>query len=70
VTVENHNIIGGLGAAVAETLVESVPVPMERIGSRDRFGEVGPLDYLKKTFEMTAQDIAAKALQAIQRKNR
>ena len=68
VTVENHNIVGGLGAAVAEALVESVPVPMERIGSRDRFGEVGPVDYLKKAFEMTAEDIAEKAMLAVGRK--
>jgi transketolase len=68
VTVENHNTIGGLGSAVAEVLVENAPVPMERIGSQDRFGEVGPVDYLKKAFEMTAEDIAKKAQKAIQRK--
>jgi transketolase len=68
VTVENHSIIGGLGSAVAEVLVENTPVPMERIGSRDRFGEVGPVDYLKKSFHMTADDIAEKAKRAIQRK--
>jgi transketolase len=67
VTVENHSIIGGLGSAVAEVLAEHAPAPMERIGS-DRFGEVGPVDYLKKAFHMTADDIAAKAKLAIQRK--
>ncbi len=39
VTAEEHSIIGGLGSAVAETLAETVPTPMERIGIRDRFGE-------------------------------
>ncbi len=39
VTAEDHSIIGGLGGAVAEHLVESNPVPMERIGVKDRFGE-------------------------------
>ena len=39
VTAEEHSIIGGLGSAVAETLAETAPTPMERIGIRDRFGE-------------------------------
>lgn len=69
VTVENHNIINGLGSAVAEVLVENKPVPMERIGSRDRFGEVGSVDYLKKAFNMTADDIVKAAQKAVQRKN-
>jgi len=70
VTVENHSIINGLGSAVAEVLAECAPVPQERIGSRDRFGEVGPVDYLQKTFGMTAEDIAEKAQCAIQRKGK
>lgn len=68
VTVENHNIIGGLGSAVAEVLVENKPVPMERIGSRDRFGEVGTVDYLKQTFEMSASCIVAKVEEVLKRK--
>ena len=47
VTAENHNIIGGLGSAVCETLGSNCPVPVERVGVKDRFGEVGPIDYLK-----------------------
>jgi transketolase len=39
VTAEEHSIIGGLGSAVAETLAETVPTPLERIGIRDHFGE-------------------------------
>lgn len=68
VTVENHNIINGLGSAVAEVLVENIPVPMERIGSQDKFGEVGSVDYLKKAFEMTAEDIINKAKKVLARK--
>ncbi len=68
VTVENHNIINGLGSAVAEVLVENAPVPMERIGSQDRFGQVGPVDFLQKEYEMTAEDIVRKAKKAIKRK--
>lgn len=68
VTAENHNIINGLGSAVAEVLAENVCVPLERIGAKDRFGEVGPVDYLRERFEMTAEDIAKAAKRAISRK--
>ncbi|MEG1255612.1 transketolase family protein [Clostridium sp.] len=68
VTCENHSIINGLGSAVAEVLVENTSVPMERIGARDVFGEVGPVDYLKEKFEMDAKSIVNKALLAVNRK--
>ena len=61
VTAENHNIIGGLGSAVCETLGSNCPVPVERVGVKDRFGEVGPIDYLKQVMGLTAQDIAVAA---------
>ena len=60
VTAENHNVINGLGSAVAEVLCENCPVPMGRIGVNDTFGEVGPMKYLKEKFGMTALDIAHK----------
>lgn len=68
VTAENHNIINGLGSAVAEVLAENACVPLERIGAKDCFGEVGPVDYLRERFEMTAEDIAKAAKRAISRK--
>jgi len=68
VTAENHNIINGLGSAVAEVLAETDPIPMERIGSRDLFGEVGTQDYLMRRYEMTAEDIAKKVRKVIARK--
>ena len=68
VTIENHNIINGLGSAVAEVLVENYPIPMGRIGSKDRFGQVGSVDFLQKEYEMTAEDIVKKAEQVIKRK--
>lgn len=68
VTVENHNILNGLGSAVAETLAEHCPVPLERIGIPDVFGEVGTMDYLKERYHMTPGDIAAAARRAIARK--
>ena len=39
VTTEEHNIVGGMGSAVAESVSESYPVPIKRIGARDMFGE-------------------------------
>lgn len=68
VTAENHNVIGGLGSAVAEVLVENRPVPMERVGVQDEFGEVGPAPWLKERFGLTAKDIAEKAKKVIGRK--
>ncbi|MCL2030147.1 MAG: transketolase family protein [Oscillospiraceae bacterium] len=68
VTCENHNVAGGLGSAVAELLVKTVPVPVEMIGTQDHFGEVGPEDYLRGKFRLTAVDIAAAAQRAVSRK--
>jgi transketolase len=68
VTVENHNIVNGLGSAVAEVLVENITIPMERVGVKDLFGEVGPADYLKERFELTANDIVKKVEKILKRK--
>lgn len=59
VTVENHTVIGGLGSAVAEIVVETCPVPMRRIGIQDRFGEVGNRAYLRKCLHIDMPDIVA-----------
>lgn len=68
VTCENHNVAGGLGSAVAESLVKHNPVPVEMIGTQDHFGEVGSEDYLRGRFHLTAVDIAAAAKRAVSRK--
>jgi transketolase len=68
VTAENHNIYGGLGSAVAESLVKSAPAPVEMVGVRDRFGQVGTEDYLRKEYGLTAQDIIDAIRRAIARK--
>lgn len=68
VTVENHSITNGLGSAVAEVLVEHEPVPMERVGCPERFGEVGPQDYLMKALCMSKEFIVEKAMRAVARK--
>jgi len=49
VTVEEHNIIGGLGDAIAHTAATSFPVPIEYVGTKDTFGESGtPVQLLAK----------------------
>lgn len=68
VTVENHNVINGLGSAVSEAVVENFPVPVERVGVKDRFGQVGPVDYLKEVYGLTLEEICKAALRAINRK--
>lgn len=68
VTCENHNVVGGLKAAVAEVLIEECPVPLKAIGVQDHFGEVAMMDYLKKKYKMTAQDIAAAAKEVVAKK--
>lgn len=57
VTVEEHNILGGLGEAVAGVVAEHVPVPVHRIGVRDEFGHSGPAAALLKQFGLTADEI-------------
>ncbi|SCY48774.1 transketolase family protein [Alkaliphilus peptidifermentans] len=58
VTVEEHNIIGGLGSAVAEVISENCPVPLKRIGTADTFGESGKPDELLEKYGLTAEAIA------------
>lgn len=70
VSAENHNIFNGLGSAVAEVLGEEYPVPLERLGIRDKFGEVGSQDYLMDKFNLKAEEISRLALKAIERKQK
>ena len=68
VTAENHQVSCGLGSAVANVLTEKCLVPLERIGIQNRFGQVGPQDFLMTEYNLTAEDIAAAAKKAIVRK--
>ena len=68
VTAENHQVGCGLGSVVANCLVKNAPVPMEMVGVQDRFGQVGPEDFLRKEYNLTADDIVAAAKKAISRK--
>ncbi|MEI3478040.1 MAG: transketolase C-terminal domain-containing protein [Bilophila sp.] len=68
VTAENHSVIGGLGSAVAEVLAEGRPAPLERVGVKDHFGQVGKAPYLMGVFGITHADIAKAARKALARK--
>ena len=68
VTAEEHNIIGGLGSAVAEVVAEEYPVPVLRVGVEDTFGKSGPALELLEIFGLNAQNIVAKAKRAIELK--
>ena len=65
VTAEEHNIIGGLGSAVAEALSETCPVPVLRVGVEDQFGRSGKVPPLLELYGLTAENIAAKAKASI-----
>ena len=68
VTAEEHSIIGGLGGAIAEVLGEHCPVPMQRVGIEDTFGESGEPDELMVKYGLTAQDVARAAKCVLKRK--
>lgn len=65
VTAEEHNVIGGLGSAVAEVVAETRPVPVLRVGTEDRFGKSGKVPALLEEYGLTPAAIAAKAKAAI-----
>ena len=59
VSIEDHNIIGGLGSAISEVLTEEYPAKLIRMGMKDRFGESGPAKELLRYFGLTSEDIIA-----------
>ena len=65
VTAEEHNIIGGLGSAVAEAVCEGTPVPVLRVGTNDCYGHSGKVPPLLEMYGLTPENIAAKAEAAI-----
>lgn len=68
VSVEEHQITGGLGGAVAESLGSHMPVPLERVGMPDSFGESGEMEELLTKYGMKATNIVVAAKKAIARK--
>ena len=68
VTAEEHNIIGGLGSAVAEVICEECPVPMARVGMKDTYGHSGTVPALLEAYGMTPANIVEAVKTAIARK--
>ena len=65
VTAEEHNFIGGLGSAVCECVSGNHPVPVKRVGVEDQFGRSGKVPPLLEMYGLTANNIVAKAKEAI-----
>ena len=70
VTAEEHNVIGGLGAAVCEAVCEACPVPVLRVGVEDTYGRSGKVPELLEIYGLTAKNIADKARAAVALKNK
>ncbi len=68
VTAENHSVNGGLGDAVTQVVMEKHLVPVERIAVKEKFGQVGDVEFLKEQYNLTAKDIVASAKTAISKK--
>jgi len=70
VTLENHNVQGGFGSAVAEVVTKNYPVPMEYIGVQNEYSESAPNDELAEKHKLTAPWVAKAAKRAIARKHK
>lgn len=68
ITVEDHQIIGGMGSAVAECLSENYPTPIEFVGIDDKFGQSGTPDELEKHYKIDTSDIIEKVEKILKRK--
>lgn len=68
VTAEEHSIYGGLGSAVAEVLVEEKPVPMLRVGVKDRNAESGPNEEMLEKYEISSGHIVKVVKEALKKK--
>jgi len=68
VTAEEHSVLGGLGGAVCEALCEGVPVPVERVGLRDVFGQSGTADDLLAYYNLMPGDLVEAAERVLRRK--
>ncbi|MBP6014010.1 MAG: hypothetical protein KBA31_17415 [Alphaproteobacteria bacterium] len=68
VTAEDHNILGGLGSAVAEAIAQTAPCPIEFVGVRDEFGQSGEPQELAEHYRLTGPHIAEAARRAMARK--
>lgn len=57
ISIEDHNVIGGLGSAISEVLTEECPIKLTRLGIKDTFGKSGKAEELMKYFSITSNDI-------------
>lgn len=69
VTLEEHQVMGGLGSAVSELLSKNFPVPIEMLGVQDRFGQSGKVKQLYEEYGLTKKDVISAAKKAIARKS-
>lgn len=70
VTVEEHNIIGGLGDAIAQTAAKSFPIPIEYVGTKDTFGESGTPTELLKKYGLDTPNVIEAVEKVLSRKNK
>ncbi len=68
ITAEDHNVIGGLGSAIAEVLSENYPRKMKRIGLQDKYAESGKPEELYKKYGLDAESIAEEVMKSISKK--
>lgn len=68
VTAEEHNVIGGLGDAIAQVAAKNFPIPIEYVGTNDTFGESGTPDQLLEKYGLTSQHIVAAAEKVMPKK--
>ena len=66
--MEEHNIIGGLGDAIAQVAAKNFPIPIEYVGTQDTFGESGKPEELLKKYGLDTPDIIAAAEKVMNRK--
>jgi len=65
VTAENHQVAGGVGAAVANLLATEHPTPMAMVGVHDEFGQVGTMSWLQQYYKLTADEITKQAIKLV-----
>ena len=68
VTVEEHQVAGGLGSAIAEVLAEELPVPIQFVGVRDKFGQSGTPSELLEHYKLSASHIVSAVRKVVMRK--
>jgi transketolase len=68
VTVEEHNIIGGLGDSIAQVAAKHLPIPIEYVGTKDTFGESGTPTQLLTKYGLDTPDIIAAVEKVMSRK--